>query len=664
MPCAALPASPGCTPAWPRCPCRAGSPHAPAGWLAGPPRPGPAPSDGHLVHPAGRHRGGLRAHRAPRHRPRVLDSRRGHGEFLLAAAARWPAAPLTGIDRDAAALVVAAARLARAGHAARLVHADCLASPWTDPADLIVGNPRGGAPRPPMRPRAASSGWATPRSPAAVPSSTTCGCRGRTSRTSSIITYTSGASAAGWPSSARGAGHRRPPHPLLLPPRPGLRRPARPAAPHRRRRPHPGSGGDGRSGVAAANVLAVRTPACITVAARGGARRGSRWRCCPGDRAARLDLLGRADLPEALVWAPSAGDRFVGTSSAPWQGWPTLAQVMPWRRSGVKVGRTWPIASSLAALRARWAALVAAAPGAGSPLQGLPHRPQGRPAGRGLPPLTDLPAGSPCPPILPYAWRTLDRRWLLDDPRLHDRGAEPLREAHSPAQLYLTTGEGGVAGPGPRSAPRSLICITFLVEVPATSCPSGATPGPRIPTPPPRRGCAATRCSSWSPPSSGSPASAAPGPAGGGGAPAAAPIAGAVGRGRAAGRAPGGRVHGGGGDGAPPGGRAEPPRGHLCLGGVPILALDDPAWAFRAGGLAVLPRLVAGRLGAGRWSSPLDALGVGWSPRDTDDLARALARVRAILDLAPALAGWLDRVLAADDLWGAAEWPAAADVVR
>ncbi|MEZ4472698.1 MAG: type ISP restriction/modification enzyme [bacterium] len=308
---------------------------------------------------------------------------------------------------------------------------------------------------------------------------------------------------------------------------------------------------------------------------------------------------------------------------------------------------------------------VRRASGAGRPLQGLPHRPQGRPAGRGLPPLTDLPAGSPCPPILPYGWRTLDRRWLLDDPRLHDRGAEPLREAHSPAQLYLTTGEGGVAGPwatvcaeipdlhhfsgrGARdvlplwcdagaqdpnaTAPRGVrrdevfFVVTALLGQPGFGARLGQQAGElRLPLPR-------------------SPALWAEGVLLGARLVAACTEVEAM---------------------APlPAGEPSRREGHLCLGGVPILALDDPAWAFRAGGLAVLPRLVAGRLGAGRWSSPLDALGVGWSPRDTDDLARALARVRAILDLAPALAGWLDRVLAADDLWGAAEWPAAADVVR
>lgn len=599
--------------------------------------------------------------------PRVLDPAVGTGEFLLAAAARWPAAHLTGVDRDAAALVVAAARLARAGHAATLERADSLATPRPAPVDVIVGNP------PWWRaPAAAEAGGFLRAGHPDVGDGQPLfdDLRVPGANIQNIYNYyVYFWRLCCWLAFERGAA---PATVALLTPSSFLRGPGFGGLRALLRRLADDVrvldlGGDGRSGVDTANVLAVRTPACITVAARGGAGAGVQVATLPpGDLAARLARLADPDLPRALTWRPAPAGPFVGESPAPWRAWPTLSQVLPWRRSGVKVGRTWPIAADPAVLRDRWAALLAAPHGARAPL--FKDSPTGRRAARpvgALTPVDALPASAPCPPILPYAWRTFDRRWLLDDPRLHDRGAEPLRAAHSPSQRYLTTGHGGPTGPW----------ATICAEVPDLHHFSGRGARDVLP----RWRDAAGRIPNGAAPPGVDPAEAFF---------VVAAILGQPGAGARLGdqagepRLPLPRDAGLWAEGVALGAHlvaveAEdveaaplphgPPRrraGHLWLGDAPVLALADPAWRFRAGGLAVLPRLVAGREGAGRWSSPLDALGVGWSARDTRDLAQALARVRAVLALAAPLAAWLDRVLASDDLWRAAEWPAATDVLR
>jgi len=66
-----------------------------------------------------------------------------------------------------------------------------------------------------------------------------------------------------------------------------------------------------------------------------------------------------------------------------------------------------------------------------------------------LPPLQDLNATTPPPPILRYAYRSFDRQWVLLDNRLGDRLRPILWQIHSDEQVYFTSLLTGAIGSGP-----------------------------------------------------------------------------------------------------------------------------------------------------------------------------------------------------------------------
>jgi hypothetical protein len=126
---------------------------------------------------------------------------------------------------------------------------------------------------------------------------------------------------------------------------------------------------------------------------------------------------------------------------------PLLAQLCPEIRSGIKIGRTWPLAFEPRILQARWVALDAA---------NFKDSPTGRRWQHTAPALPGQPRRpaladdkGPLPPIRPYAWRSFDRRWLLADGRLLDRAGPSLWAAHGPGQVYLTTQRTSRLGAGP-----------------------------------------------------------------------------------------------------------------------------------------------------------------------------------------------------------------------
>lgn len=355
----------------------------------------------------------------------VHDPATGTGIFL-AEAARRGARRLIGWDREPAALLIAAARVP----SAELIVRDTLAAPCAPPVDLIITNP-------PWARDKGGGGWirhghAGGPAPLADFAAHGAGLHRKNLYNQYVYFWRY----AVWHAFEQQSG---PAAICLVTPSSFLRGPAFEGLRATLRRADRLEvielGGEGRGVGATPNLFGVRTPACITVVERGGAR-GHRYAGWP-----------------VTTWQPLAAgatDPLVPARERP--SWPALGDVFPLIRSGLKLGRTWPIATAPSTLRARWRALHASADRPAA----FKDSPTGRRAAEPGRPLPGHPARPPivavepaAPPLVRYAWRAFDDRWLLADGRLIDRAAPEIWAAHGPRQIYLTTQRTTPLGAGP-----------------------------------------------------------------------------------------------------------------------------------------------------------------------------------------------------------------------
>lgn len=213
-------------------------------------------------------------------------------------------------------------------------------------------------------------------------------------------------------------------------------------------------GGDALGPRRTANVFAITTPVCITVAQRRGPvnrERPAEVRYCrlPDglDRAQKLERLRSLQSFGDLDWrrAPDGWeDPFVPGAAGDHARWPRLDELFPWRHSGAQWKRTWPVGETRELLVARWRALLAA-----EDRREPFHESESWTVAREgddlldgtarLPPIASLPATAAVPPIVRYGWRALDRQWCLADGRLGDRLRPVLWQIRGERQIYLTT---------------------------------------------------------------------------------------------------------------------------------------------------------------------------------------------------------------------------------
>jgi len=223
-------------------------------------------------------------------------------------------------------------------------------------------------------------------------------------------------------------------------------------------------GGEGRGARRTENVFDIQTPVAIAIGVRYGPPNPGkpatvRYTSMEGTRAEKFAQLNRVHALDSLVFetCPTGwADPFVPLSGGDYARWPRLTDLFPWQHSGVQLKRTWPIAPAQAVLYERWRVLGSAplsdrdrlmratsARGSGSICNDLFN-----PA-LSLPPITTLNGDSPPISPLRYAYRSLDRQWVLPDNRIIDRPRPPLWASHGPRQIYLTSLLTGVLGGGP-----------------------------------------------------------------------------------------------------------------------------------------------------------------------------------------------------------------------
>ncbi|MWA01947.1 N-6 DNA methylase [Actinomadura sp. LD22] len=150
-------------------------------------------------------------------------------------------------------------------------------------------------------------------------------------------------------------------------------------------------------------------------------------------------------------------------SQAQWHTAPLLADLLPWHAPGTKAKRTWVIAPSTDVLQERWTRLTNARPGERDdlmkrtrdrdpdtrpgPIPGQPH-----PASA----LRDEPAQRPN--VVPFAYRSFDRQYLILDPRVVDFPSPDLWRVVGEEQVYASEQHTNVLREG--------VALTFAPFVP------------------------------------------------------------------------------------------------------------------------------------------------------------------------------------------------------
>jgi hypothetical protein len=236
-------------------------------------------------------------------------------------------------------------------------------------------------------------------------------------------------------------------------------------------------GGDNKGAVTEQNVFAIETPVAVAILARHGEGDRTRparvrYRRIPGDRDAKLaamKAIGDLERPLEGPWqdVPSGWlDRMVpATGTGEWDAMPALADLMPWQQPGCMFNRLWPIGPDPKSLADRWKTFVSAPiekDREKMPARGRDPGPsretlfQTAATGRnietrvpGLPRLADLRADEPHRPLVRYGYRSFDRQWAFDDPRLAALERPALWQSVSDRQVFLVSRTTEAMGPGP-----------------------------------------------------------------------------------------------------------------------------------------------------------------------------------------------------------------------
>ncbi|MHB1242865.1 MAG: type ISP restriction/modification enzyme, partial [Gaiellaceae bacterium] len=196
-------------------------------------------------------------------------------------------------------------------------------------------------------------------------------------------------------------------------------------------------GGEGRGARRSDNVFAIQTPVAIAIGIRNDARdEGSpavvRYARVEGDQRTKLETLAAVTGFGTIQWQECYSgweEPLLPESAADFFAWPALTDLFPWQHSGSQFKRTWPIAPERATLERRWHALANADSN---------HRPAlfRETRDRKSPTTAALPAGTPSPPSVRYAYRSFDRQFALVDERLGDFLRPVLWMSQSAQQLF------------------------------------------------------------------------------------------------------------------------------------------------------------------------------------------------------------------------------------
>ena len=232
-------------------------------------------------------------------------------------------------------------------------------------------------------------------------------------------------------------------------------------------------GGESRGPRKSENVFDIQTPVAIAVACRTRNKNSDepakvRFARIKGTRAEKLAALdGISDFGQ-VNWQDCPDDwqaPFLPAGTGDYFDWPLLTDLMPWQHSGMQLKRTWPITADETALRRRWRELLQSDNRAQA-MRETTDRQVGRSYNVDLlgyssaKAIAELKPDAPPPPIHRYAYRFLDRQYILGDGRLISRPRPDLWRSHSERQTYLMSRLTQLLGEGP-----ALIASTLLTDL-------------------------------------------------------------------------------------------------------------------------------------------------------------------------------------------------------
>ena len=234
-------------------------------------------------------------------------------------------------------------------------------------------------------------------------------------------------------------------------------------------------GGEGRGARKDENVFDIQSPvAIVTLVKSGKASRAAKiyYRRIRGTRQEKflqLDQIKRLHVDDGWTEIDSPnGEKFIPeTPHEHWQRFTLLADLFPWQQPGIKYNRMWPVAPSSEVLKERWRCLLEdadASTRAERYVTGSSGRNIHTKVGS-LDPLVDLPVDAEHQPIVRMGWRSFDRQWTFDDPRLAKTDSPALWQSLSDKQIFLVSPWSARISKGPRPLCRlgCRICITTAI---------------------------------------------------------------------------------------------------------------------------------------------------------------------------------------------------------
>ena len=232
-------------------------------------------------------------------------------------------------------------------------------------------------------------------------------------------------------------------------------------------------GGEARGPRKSENVFDIQTPVAIAVACRTQDKTSDipakvRFARIKGTRDEKLAALDDISGFSQVNWQDCSDDwqaPFLPAGTGDYFDWPLLTDLMPWQHSGMQLKRTWPISADETTLQRRWQGLLQADDRAEA-MRETEDRKINRAYSIDLlgyssvKSIAELKTDTPPPPIHRYAYRFLDRQYILGDCRLISRPRPDLWRSHNDRQLYLMSRLTQLLGDGP-----ALIASSTLTDL-------------------------------------------------------------------------------------------------------------------------------------------------------------------------------------------------------
>lgn len=218
-------------------------------------------------------------------------------------------------------------------------------------------------------------------------------------------------------------------------------------------------GGDGFSAIADENIFPIKTPVSIVTCVRGTdsnkpGNANIHFFKVEGNKQQKLSWLAETKIEDIDFLDGPVGDLdgfAPATGETSWLEYPLLTDLFPWQLPGCKWNRTWPVGTTSSILEQRWSRLLHSddrADRANCYKESKTGRSIDSSVGN-LKSISSLPVGSPPTLISRYGYRSFDRQWAFQDPRLSSGFRSSLWESRSARQIFLVSPTTKQIGLGP-----------------------------------------------------------------------------------------------------------------------------------------------------------------------------------------------------------------------